>query len=57
MKKQSKKLKGAGKQIAGFLKMVHKGRDKGKIDAALAGTLSGLGDAVAVQIGQLRGTP
>lgn len=56
-KKQAKKLKGAGKQIASFLKIVRKGQEKGKIEAALAGTLTGLGDAAAVQIGQLRGTP
>jgi hypothetical protein len=56
-KKQGKKLKGAGKQIASFLKVVRKGQEKGKIDAALAGTLTGLGDAVAVQIGQLRSNP
>jgi hypothetical protein len=56
-KKRGKKLKAAGKQIASFLKAVRKGQQKGKIDAAVAGTLTGLGDAVAVQIGQLRGNP
>jgi hypothetical protein len=56
-KKRAKKLKGAAKQIGGFLKIVRKGQEKGKIDAALAGTVTGLGDAVVVQIGQLRGNP
>ena len=56
-KKRGKKLKGADKQLAGFLKIVRKGQDKGKIDAALAGTLTGLGDAAALQIDQLRATP
>jgi len=56
-KKRGKKLKAAGKQVAGLLKAVGKGRDKGKIDAALAGTLTGLGEAAAVQIGQLRNSP
>jgi hypothetical protein len=55
-KKRVKKLRGAGKQLAGFLKIVRKGQDKGKIDAALAGTLTGLGDAAATQIDQLRTT-
>ena len=56
-KKRGKKLKGADKQLAGFLKIVRKGQEKGKIDAALAGTLTGLGDAAALQIDQLRATP
>jgi hypothetical protein len=56
-KKRGKKLKGAGKQVASLLKIVGKGLDKGKIDAALAGTLRGLGEAAAVQIGQLRTSP
>lgn len=56
-KKRGKKLKGAGKQVASLLKIVRKGLDKGKIDAALAGTLTSLGEAAAVQIGQLRNSP
>jgi hypothetical protein len=56
-KKRGKKLKGAGKQVASVLKIVGKGLDKGKIDAALAATLRGLGEAAAVQIGQLRNSP
>jgi hypothetical protein len=56
-KKRGKKLKGAGKQVASLLKIVGKGLDKGKIDAALAGTLRGLGEAAAVQFGQPRNTP
>jgi hypothetical protein len=56
-KKRGKKLKGADKQLAGFLKIVRKLQEKGKIDAALAGTLTGLGDAAALQIDQLRATP
>jgi hypothetical protein len=56
-KKRGKKLKGAGKQINGFLKIVRNGLDKGKVDASVGGTLTGLGDAVAVQIGQLRQNP
>jgi hypothetical protein len=56
-KKRGKKLKAAGKQVAALLKIVSKGLAKGKIDAALAGTLTGLGEAAAVQIGQLRNSP
>jgi len=56
-KKQGKKLKAAKKQLTGFLKIVRKGQEKGKIEAALAGTLIGLGDAAAVQLDQLRTTP
>lgn len=56
-KKQAKKLRAAGRQMNGFLKLVARGQQKGKIDAALAGTLGGLGDAARVQIEQLRGTP
>ena len=56
-KKRGKKLKGAGKQINGFLKVVRKGLEKEKIDALVGGTLTGLGDAAAVQIGQLRNSP
>jgi hypothetical protein len=56
-RKRGKKLKGADKQLGSFLKIVRKGQEKGKIDAALAGTLTGLGDAAALQIDQLRATP
>jgi hypothetical protein len=53
-KKQGKKLKAAKKQLAGFLKQVRRGQEKGKIDGTLAGTLTGLGDAASVQLDQLR---
>ncbi len=54
-KKRGRKLKAAGKQVASLLKIVGKRHDK--IDAALAGTLTGLGEAAAVQIVQLRNSP
>jgi hypothetical protein len=53
-RKRGKKLKGAGKQLNGFLKIV---RSNSKIDGAVAGALTGLCDAAVTQIAQLRGTP